>query len=80
MSSKNIGDIMNIEDIEIYEEKPIRLVLMDGKTEFYGTFKIKDEKTIHFTDRFYKTFPIDISMIGLAVPIDKIRYQGESSD
>ena len=65
---------MEKETIMDNENKPIRLFLKDNKTFFYGTYSIKDSKTISLTDRKHKTFPIDTSLIGIIEPVDKIIY------
>ena len=68
---------MKKEDMEIYINKPVMLVLKDNKS-FYGTYILKDDNTIIFKDRRRTEFPVDISFIGTIIPVDKIKYEGEN--
>ena len=71
---------MNYEDMKNNENNPVKIFLKDGKTFFYGTYLIKDLETISFTDRRRVTFPIDISLIGVVEPVDKIQYTDGGDD
>ena len=65
---------MNVDEVKKYINLPVKIVLTDNNFSYYGTYKFIDDNTIEFTDRRRKSFPIDIKLIGLILPIDKIKY------
>lgn len=67
---------MNEEEIIKHEGKPVKIILTDGKTIYYGTYENLDKEVL-FTDRRRQTFSISKIIIGLIEPVDKIIYQGE---
>lgn len=71
---------MNYESVKNNENIPVKLLLKDNITFYYGTYKIQDRNTISFTDRKRQTFPIEISLIGLIQPVDRIKYIDDNSN
>jgi len=68
---------MYVKDIEIYENKPVKIVLKNLSNYLMGTFIIKDDSTISFTDRRRKTSLIGVELISLIEPIDRVKYIDE---
>lgn len=64
---------MDINECKKQEGLPVKLTLINQDYHF-GTYDIIDKSTISFTDRRRKIIPINISMIGLIEPIDKVNY------
>jgi len=69
LSKDKVGDYyMYVKDIEIYENKPVKIVLKNLSNYLMGTFIIKDDSTISFTDRRRKTSLIGVELISLIEP------------